>query len=201
MKNIKNIVNSTHFLNFDFFDKITLERIFMKVIITNNDIKNLNKYMLLHSSQAKKQKMMSIYGIAFEFIVGGLILDGVFKMVPYCSIASLIMAILWLIFYPKFYNKLLQKHLKQCEETQNSSIEMNFCLNENDFSFSPQSTPEPSEIFFLKEIKKLAKSDENYFIALNNHIHIVLPKNEQTQNEINKISQKIKKEISAVVLN
>ena len=43
----------------------------MKVRITNRDVDNLNKFMLLYSKKARKQRLISTYAIPFEFLLVG----------------------------------------------------------------------------------------------------------------------------------
>lgn len=166
----------------------------MRVTITNDDVTNLNKFMLLHSKAAKKQKLISTYAIPFEFIVVGLILDGLFKTVPICSISSAVLAILWLIFYPKFYKKMSAKHLKEAENIELSSVEMTFVADENIISFS-KGTPKQSEKFEIKTLNRIVETENNYFLGFERGFHIVLPISDETQQILHKLSLERKIEI------
>lgn len=147
----------------------------MKVTITNKDIRNLKVFMLLHSKKAKKQKAISTYAIPFEFLLVGIILDGLLKLAPVLTIASIVLSILWLIIYPRFYRRLLNKHLKQAEQLENSSVEMNFEISDGKVKFYNGDKPKPSEIFELDSVNRVIKSEENYIIAFKEGHHIVLP--------------------------
>ena len=74
----------------------------MKVQITNRDVDNLNKFMLLYSKKARKQRLVSTYAIPFEFLLLGIIISGLLKTAPIASVASVILGAAWLIFYTKF---------------------------------------------------------------------------------------------------
>lgn len=159
----------------------------MKVTITDKDVVNLNTFMLLHSKKAKKQKIISTYAVPFEFLLVGIIIDGLAKIAPTLTIISIVASILWLIFYPKFYNKLLLKHLKRAEEIESSNIEMNFEVDDKNIKFYNGNQPKSSEIFELDSVVRILKSEENYFIAFKQGHHIVLPINDETTENINKI--------------
>lgn len=165
----------------------------MEVIITNKDVGNLRKFMILHSKKAKRQKMMSFYAVPFEFIVVGLILDGLLKTVPILSLTSLVLAILWLIFFPKYYTKICNKELVKSDNLPESKIKMKFNVDENNITFSNDEKPKPSEIFNLNSLDKIAKTKENYFISFKEGHHIVLPLSDETTEKINEIKSRFSK--------
>ncbi|MSN96155.1 hypothetical protein F1B92_02915 [Campylobacter sp. FMV-PI01] len=170
----------------------------MEVVITNKDYVNLKKFMILHSKKAKIQKMLSLYGVAFEFIVVGLLIDGLFKTAPACSIASVIMTILWLIFYPKFYKKMCDKHIKAAKDLEEYSILMNFSINDETISFSPDKNPKPSEFFSLNSLNRVVKSSENYFLGFKEGHYMVLPLNDQISTKIENLVQKFNANIEEI---
>ncbi|PSM52257.1 putative membrane protein [Campylobacter blaseri] len=173
----------------------------MKIRITDKDVINLQKFMVNHSKKAKKQKLVSFYAIPFEFILVGLILDGFFKLVPWISITSLVLAILWLVFYPKYYKRLCKKQIdKAIQNTPKSNIEMNLKIDKNNISFSPDEKPKISEIFEISTLNKLAKSENNFFLGFKAGHHIVLPITDETQEEIIKLSKKLNLNILLVEL-
>ena len=143
----------------------------MQVIITNKDVSNLNKFMLLYSKNARKQRLISTYAIPFEFLLMGIIIDGLLKTAPIASASSAVLAILWLIFYPKFYRRMLRKHLGAASVAQSSSAEMSFVVDGETISFSKG---EP------RALNRIAASGENFFLAFDRGFHIVLPKNAET---------------------
>lgn len=161
----------------------------MRVTITDKDVINLNTFMLLHSKKAKKQKLISTYAIPFEFLLVGIIIDGIAKTVPILTITAIIASILWLIFYPKFYNRLLLKHLKIAKNIENSSVLMNFEIDDGVIKFYNKEKPKPSEIFQLDSVNRVIKSEDNYFIAFKEGHHIVLPINEETTALMGKIKE------------
>ena len=150
----------------------------MKVTITKNDIVNLNKFMLIHSKKAKKMRMISFYAIAVEFILLGLFLDWLFKKAPMISGISVILAGAWVLFFPKFYNKIIEKNIAKTENLNISSAELNLLIDDKKLSFSPDLTPKSSEIFYLDTLRRIVCTNENYFLAFSDS-HIVLPKNEE----------------------
>lgn len=162
----------------------------MQVIITNNDVTNLKKFMLLHSKAAKKQRVISTYAVPFEFILAGLIIDGLLKTAPLASISSLVLAILWLVFYPKFYKKLLQKHLGDSENLESSRIAMNFICDDKFISFSESLAPKNSEKFDIQTLTRITESSDNYFLGFSRGHHIVLPKSDETTLEVINLSEK-----------
>ena len=151
----------------------------MKVRITNRDVDNLNKFMLLYSKKARKQRLISTYAIPFEFLLVGIIIDGLLKTAPIASISSVILGAAWLIFYPKFYRSMLRKHLASAKLAQNSNIEMEFIAGEDEISFS-KGEPRASEKFAARSLNRIAAGGENFFLAFDRGFHIVLPKNAET---------------------
>lgn len=170
----------------------------MEVIITNKDVSNLNKFMLLHSKKTKKQKIMSFYFVPFEFIIVGIIIDGLAKTAPIVTLASLFCGILWAILFPKFYNKMLQKHLNEANNLEKSEVKMQF-LHENGIISFSNGEPKTSEKFDEQSISRIVSTDENYFLAFS-EIHIVLPKNTDTKEQIEKISKDLNKGIEIINL-
>lgn len=165
----------------------------MEVTITNNDITNLKKFMLLNSKAAKKQKIMSFYLMPFEFIIVGIIIDGLAKTVPIVTIVSAILGILWAILFPKFYNKMLQKHLNEAQNLEISEVKMQFIRENGVISFS-NDEPKNSEKFDEKSLDRIVCTDKNYILAFDK-VHIILPKNSDTDIEIQKISKDLNKNI------
>lgn len=165
----------------------------MEVIITNKDVGNLRKFMILHSKKAKKQKMMSFYAIPFEFIIVGLILDGLLKTVPILSVVSLVLAILWLVFFPKYYQKICKRELDKSENLPESKIKMKFNLSGENITFSNKDKLKPSEIFSLSSLDRIVKTNENYFICFKEGHHIVLPLCDETTSKMNEIKSHFKK--------
>ena len=151
----------------------------MQVIITNKDVSNLNKFMLLYSKNARKQRLVSTYAIPFEFLLMGIIIDGLLKTAPIASASSAVLAILWLIFYPKFYRRMLRKHLGAASVAQSSSAEMSFVADGETISFS-KGEPRASEKFAARSLNRIAAGGENFFLAFDRGFHIVLPKNAET---------------------
>ena len=151
----------------------------MKVQITNHDVDNLNKFMLLYSKKARKQRLVSTYAIPFEFLLVGIIIDGLLKTAPIASVASVILGAAWLIFYPKFYRRMLRKHLASAKLAQSSSAEMSFVADGETISFS-KGEPRASEKFAARSLNRIAASGENFFLAFDRGFHIVLPKNAET---------------------
>ena len=151
----------------------------MKVQITNHDVDNLNKFMLLYSKKARKQRLISTYAIPFEFLLVGIIIDGLLKTAPIASIASVVLGAAWLIFYPKFYRRMLRKHLASAKLAQDSSTEMSFVADGETISFS-KGEPRASEKFAARSLNRIAASGENFFLAFDRGFHIVLPKNAET---------------------
>ena len=149
----------------------------MKVRITNRDVDNLNKFMLLYSKKARKQRLVSTYAIPFEFLLMGIIIDGLLKTAPIASVASVILGAAWLIFYPKFYRRMLRKHLAAAKLEQDSSTEMSFVADGETISFS-KGEPRASEKFTARSLNRIAAGGENFFLAFDRGFHIVLPKNE-----------------------
>lgn len=164
----------------------------MIVNITDKDVINLNTFMLLHSKKAKKQKIISTYAIPFEFLLVGIIIDGFAKTAPILTIVAIVASILWLIFYPKFYNRLLLKHLKMAKNIDESCVEMNFEIDDEFIRFYNADKPKPSEIFKLDSVNRVIKSEDNYFIAFKEGHHIVLPINEETTALMGKIKNHFK---------
>ena len=151
----------------------------MKVLITNRDVDNLNKFMLLYSKMARKQRLVSTYAIPFEFLLMGIIIDGLLKTAPIASVASVILGAAWLIFYPKFYRRMLRKHLSGAKLAQDSSTEMSFVADGETISFS-KGEPRASEKFAVRSLNCIAAGGENFFLAFDHGLHIVLPKNAET---------------------
>ena len=151
----------------------------MKVRITNRDVDNLNKFMLLYSKKARKQRLVSTYAIPFEFLLMGIIIDGLLKTAPIASIASVILGAAWPIFYPKFYRRMLRKHFGAASVAQSSSAEMSFVADGETISFS-KGEPRASEKFAARSLNRIAAGGENFFLAFDRGFHIVLPKNAET---------------------
>jgi len=162
----------------------------MEVTVTNKDVTNLNKFMLNHSKSAKKQRFFSTYAIPFEFILVGIITDTLLKFSPFTTIISTILAALWLIYFPKFYNKNIEKNIKKVENLNLSDSKMNFIVEDNKISFSPDTTPKPSEIFDISLLKRIVCTDENYFLGFDKSVHIVLPKTDEIAQIAQSLSQK-----------
>ena len=172
----------------------------MQVTITNADVTALNKFMLLHSKKAKKQKLISTYAIPFEFLLVGIIIDGLFKTAPIASVASVVLGILWLVFYPKFYRKMLHKHVANTENIEASSVQMNFDWSQSEISFS-NGEARASEKFSTTDLNRIAKSDKNYFLGFERGFHIVLPCLGDTAPEIEKLAKFRNLAIEEVDLN
>ncbi|MDA3058356.1 hypothetical protein OFN97_07900 [Campylobacter sp. VBCF_05 NA6] len=172
----------------------------MQVTITERDVVALNKFMLLHSKKAKKQKIVSTYAIAFEFLIFGIIIDGLFKTAPIASIASLIMGALWLVFFPKFYRKMLRKHIANAENIEPSSVVMNFLWSEAEISFA-NGEASASEKFATSDLNRIARSGENYFLGFERGFHIVLPYTEDTAREVENLAKFRNLAIESVDLN
>ena len=166
----------------------------MKVKVTSKDITNLNKFMLLHSKKSQKLRMISFYAIPVEFILLGIILDGLLKKFPIFIISSAVLGILWFIIFPKFYNKTIEKNIAKFENLKLGEAELNFSCDDEKISLSVDTTPKPSEIFYLDSLKRIVASDENYFLAFAN-AHIVLQKTDQIGEEIANLSKKLNLEI------
>lgn len=162
----------------------------MKVILKQEDIINLKIFMLTKSKTAKKQRLISYYAIPFEFILVGIFIDGIFKLVPIASIVSVVFSILWMVIYPKLYKKMQKRHIQNAKETKFNDTIMNFIADKNTISFSVDK-PKANEIFQTKHLKTIQESDSNYFIGFKNSLYIVLPKNKETFEEINKISSNL----------
>ena len=159
----------------------------MKVQITNHDVDNLNKFMLLYSKKARKQRLVSTYAIPFEFLLMGIIIDGLLKTVPIASVASVILGAAWLIFYPKFYRRMLRKHLSAAKLAQDSSTEMSFVADGETISFS-KGEPRASEKFAASSLNRIAAGRENFFLAFDRGFHIVLPKNAETDTAVQQLA-------------
>lgn len=159
----------------------------MKVQITNRDVDNLNKFMLLYSKKARKQRLVSTYAIPFEFLLMGIIIDGLLKTAPIASVASVILGAAWLIFYPKFYRRMLRKHLSAAKLAQDSSTEMSFVADDETISFS-KGEPRASEKFAAHSLNRIAAGGENFFLAFDRGLHIVLPKNAETDAAVQQLA-------------
>ena len=166
----------------------------MKVKVTSKDVTNLNKFMLLYSKKSQKLRMISFYAIPFEFILLGIILDGLLKKFPIFIISSAILGVLWFIIFPKFYNKMVEKNIAKFENLKLGEAELNFAVNDEKISLSVDSNPKPSEIFYLDNLKRIVASGENYFLAFAN-AHIVLQKTDEISEEIANLSKKLNLEI------
>lgn len=162
----------------------------MKVTLTKEDIKNLKIFMLTKSKASKKQRLISYYAIPFEFILVGIFIDGIFKVVPVASLVSVVLAVLWMVIYPKLYKKMQNDHLKSAQEIKFSDTEMNFVADKDTISFS-MGEPKPNEKFNTKHLKSIEESKYNYFLGFKNSLYIVLPKNNETKEEIEKISSNL----------
>ncbi|CZE47201.1 hypothetical protein [Campylobacter geochelonis] len=163
----------------------------MQVTITNKDVANLKKFMILHSKKAVRQKLISFYAVPFEFILVGIILDGFLKTVPLLSLVSLVMAVFWLIIYPMYYKNMCKKHIKLAEEMQESRVEMNFLVDDekNIISFSPSQTPRASEKFSASSLNRIVKSEQDYFLGFKEGHHIVLPVTDESKKVVEKLSE------------
>ncbi len=159
----------------------------MKVQITNRDVDNLNKFILLYSKKARKQRLVSTYAIPFEFLLMGIIIDGLLKTAPIASVASVILGAAWLIFYPKFYRRMLRKHLAAAKLAQDSSTEMSFVADDETISFS-KGEPRASEKFAAHSLNRIAAGGENFFLAFDRGLHIVLPKNAETDAAVQQLA-------------
>ena len=166
----------------------------MKVTITNKDVTNLNKFMLIHSKKARKMRIMSFYAIPLEFILLGIILDGLLKKAPIFTISSAILAILWFVIFPKFYNKMVAKNIAKTENLNLNDATLNFICDEEKISFSPDLTPKASEIFYLDTLNRIVKTDENFFIVFSD-AHIVLPNKAEISQEVENLSKKLNLQI------
>lgn len=164
----------------------------MDVIITNKDVANLKKFMILHSKKAKRQKLISIFAIPFEFILVGLLLDGLLKTVPLLSLISLILAVLWLIFYPVYYKKICQKEINKANNQPESSVDMKFNVTDDEkITFSNSNQPKASEIFELHSLDRIVKIQQNYIISFKEGHHIVLPLNDESTELMLKLKDKL----------
>ena len=172
----------------------------MKVRITNRDVDNLNKFMLLYSKKARKQRLVSTYAIPFEFLLVGIIIDGLLKTAPIASVASVILGAAWLIFYPKFYRRMLRRHLGAASVAQNSSAEMSFVADDETISFS-KGEPCASEKFAARSLNRIAAGGENFFLAFDRGFHIVLPKNAETDAAVQHLAGLRKLQIEPVDLD
>ena len=161
----------------------------MKVRLTSQDIANLNKFMLLHSKKSQKWRMLSFYAIPFEFILLGIILDGLLKKAPIFTISSVILGILWFVIFPKFYNKIVEKYLAKFENLKLDEVDLNFAVDDEKISLSADTTPKPSEIFRATSLNRIVESSQNYFLAFSD-AHIVLPKTDEIAQIAQSLSQK-----------
>ena len=161
----------------------------MIVKVTSKDITNLNKFMLLHSKKSQKLRMISFYAIPFEFILLGIILDGLLKKFPIFIISSAVLGILWFIIFPKFYNKMVEKNIAKFENLKLGEAELNFALDDEKISLSADTTPKPSEIFRATNLNRIVESSQNYFLAFSD-AHIVLPKTDEIAQIAQSLSQK-----------
>lgn len=169
----------------------------MIVKLTSQDIVNLNKFMLLHSKKSQKWRVLSFYAIPFEFILLGIILDGLLKKAPIFTISSVILGILWFVIFTKFYNKMVEKNLAKFENLKLDEVDLNFAVDDEKISLSADTTPKPSEIFRATNLNRIVESSQNYFLAFSD-AHIVLPKTEETSVEIENLSKKANLEIENV---
>ena len=67
---------------------------------------------------------------------------------------------------------------------------MNFIVEDDKISFSPDTTPKPSEIFDISLLKRIVCTDENYFLGFDKSVHIVLPKTDEIAQIAQSLSQK-----------
>lgn len=170
----------------------------MKVTITNKDVEVLKKFMLLHSKMAKKQKITSFYLIPFEFILVGIVLDALTKLAPVLSITSAILGILWLVIFPRFYKKMLIRHLADSESLPASSVEIGFNVLNDEVIFGGE---KESEKFGINELNRLVCTGSNFILAFGKNFHMVLPKNSQTAEILENLSQKTEIEIESIEIS
>lgn len=159
----------------------------MQFTLTKNDIIALNVFMIKHSKTAIKQRIIGTYAIAFEFILVGLFVDGIFKLAPFVSLVSLIFAIFWLIFYPKFYKKMQQKQLKNAYEISADEILMKFEIDDEFITFCEC---EKNEKFALNNLTTIDESQNNIFLGFKNNIYLILPKTDEIYSKIQALSAK-----------
>lgn len=161
----------------------------MQISLKKDDIIALNIFLIKYSKTAIKQRIIGTYAIAFEFILVGLFVDGIFKLVPIASLVSLFFAIIWLIFYPKFYNKMRAKQLKNAYEINVDEILMKFDLDENFVTFCEVGK---NDKFPLNNLKTIDESQNNIFLGFKKSIYIVLPKTDEIYTQIKELSSKFK---------
>ena len=102
---------------------------------------------------------------------------------------SVILAGAWVWFFPKFYNKMVEKNIAKTQNLNITSAELNLLFDDEKLSFSPDLTPKASETFYLNTLKRIVCTDENYFLAFLDS-HIVLPKNEEIAAVAENLSKK-----------
>lgn len=87
--------------------------------VSEQDFVNFNLFHAKHSKQAKNAKLLSVYGgaaLCFFMLVFVLVVMRGYDTVSVCVYGAII-AILWVIFFPKYYEfrvkKILAKHISE----------------------------------------------------------------------------------------
>ncbi|MDL0088467.1 hypothetical protein [Campylobacter gastrosuis] len=160
--------------------------------LTNENLRDFWAFMVTSSRQARKSALFNTLGVFAEIMIAFFVLDLIFAT-NFLTPLGLVLATLWLVFYPKFLRKKQVKILKSV--ARNDEIkDMKFELNDENFAFFSGEKDEKSTFNFI-DISEIYECKNIFIVFLFDKIHIILPKDDQTLLIVSNLAKNAKKNI------
>lgn len=159
------------------------------VTLTSHELLEYHTFLIFASKKARNMAIFNIFGIFGEIMLAFFILEMLLQ-IKFLSIAGFFLAVLWIVFYPKFLRKKRVNILKSIKY-DNAVKKMTILLNDDDFSFYEH---EPKHKFLYKNVSEICETLEIYIIFIG-QVHVILPKH-GTKDIVAQIAKKAKKPIS-----
>ncbi|MGG7074181.1 hypothetical protein U5B43_08015 [Campylobacter sp. 9BO] len=138
--------------------------------LTSHDLLEYQTFSIFGSKSARNMNLFNTFGIFGEILIVFFLLE-IFLEIKFLALIGFIVALLWLMFYPKFLRKKRIKILKKLKD-DGMQKQMTLELNESEFSFYED---EPTHKFNYKDVSQICQTAGVYVVFVGN-LHIILPK-------------------------
>lgn len=162
------------------------------IILTSEHLSDFNAFMVTSSKKARRMNIFNTLGIFAEITIVFFVID-IFVKSGYITIIGLILAIVWLLFYPKFLKNRQILILKNINKTSLSK-NMKFEVTDEYISFYEIQNQDITR-FSFNDVSEIYECKNIFIIFLFEKIHIVLPVDDDVKKMISLVAKNSNKHI------
>ncbi|MCD8213094.1 MAG: hypothetical protein LUC34_03435 [Campylobacter sp.] len=163
-----------------------------EIVLRSENILDYQAFLLFFSKQARKQYLLNTFGISGEAMLAGFVIDLLVGTKVF-TVIGIAFGLFWLIVYPIFLKNKRKIVLKNLSVTQREK-RMNFEVSEDFIAFYEDS-PKDNEKFSFDRVSEIYELKNIFIVFLNEKIHLIVPKDDETAKMISLIAKNSDKHI------